>query len=446
VLEHPSVIAMRKLAAQLQVAIPTSFFERDGHHYYNTMAWIDATGEIQGTYRKSHIPDGPGYEEKFYFRPGNDGFKVWDVPAWAGVPRVLPPGDVMLLRYTLGLPVEDRDLAPTSNAPVPTGDPLAAVRDNPASDAPRKRYAAVLEAQGDPRGELIALQLGRVERGETISERERTLVEQVGDRMLGALAVYLDSFELQRGFLAKARLAAGTHIPDELCSDPVWRTVEEVATIDPRVLVSPALSAARTARLDGKALARIVHHDELLSFERLLPFSGERGIALQFGNRRDVEELLAGTALQRVRALALDGRSLGIAATDLLASTFGRRLAHLDVWIEPAALDTWRAAFDACELPLLTLRFALDQIEPVLALERGDGPHRLTLELRATVSREIARDLGDPVRRAGRGLTHLRIVDTSLAPFAAQQPDLLDQLAPRFPAIDLRRGQSLALI
>ena len=77
--QHPSVIAMQELAARLEVTIPTSFFERDGHHYYNTIAMIDANGEVLGTYRKSHIPDGPGYEEKFYFRPGNDGFKVWDI-------------------------------------------------------------------------------------------------------------------------------------------------------------------------------------------------------------------------------------------------------------------------------------------------------------------------------------------------------------------------------
>ncbi len=86
--EHPSVIAMQALAAKLGVAIPTSFFERDGHHYYNTLAMIDARGEIQGTYRKSHIPDGPGYEEKFYFRPGNDGFKVWDIPTDTGTARI----------------------------------------------------------------------------------------------------------------------------------------------------------------------------------------------------------------------------------------------------------------------------------------------------------------------------------------------------------------------
>lgn len=78
-LEHPSVLAMAKLARKLGVAIPTSFFERDGPHFYNALAMIDADGEIIGVYRKSHIPDGPGYQEKYYFRPGNSGFKVWDV-------------------------------------------------------------------------------------------------------------------------------------------------------------------------------------------------------------------------------------------------------------------------------------------------------------------------------------------------------------------------------
>ena len=77
--EDPSVRAMQALARSLKIAIPTSFFERDGHHYYNTLAMIGPDGEIMGTYRKSHIPDGPGYEEKYYFRPGNTGFKVWDV-------------------------------------------------------------------------------------------------------------------------------------------------------------------------------------------------------------------------------------------------------------------------------------------------------------------------------------------------------------------------------
>jgi N-carbamoylputrescine amidase len=79
--EHPAVKAMQALAAELEIYIPTSFFEADGPHHYNSLAMIDPKGAVLGVYRKSHIPDGPGYEEKFYFRPGNTGFKVWPTPA-----------------------------------------------------------------------------------------------------------------------------------------------------------------------------------------------------------------------------------------------------------------------------------------------------------------------------------------------------------------------------
>jgi len=80
VAEHRAVRAMQALAAELKVHIPTSFFEADGPHHYNSLAMIGPDGKVAGVYRKSHIPDGPGYEEKFYFRPGNTGFKVWDGP------------------------------------------------------------------------------------------------------------------------------------------------------------------------------------------------------------------------------------------------------------------------------------------------------------------------------------------------------------------------------
>jgi N-carbamoylputrescine amidase len=75
---HPTILRFQKLAAELSVVVPVSFFERDGHAFYNSLAMVDADGSLLGVYRKSHIPDGPGYEEKFYFRPGNTGFKVWD--------------------------------------------------------------------------------------------------------------------------------------------------------------------------------------------------------------------------------------------------------------------------------------------------------------------------------------------------------------------------------
>ena len=75
---HPTIARCQALARELGVVLPVSFFERDGHAHYNSLAMVDADGSVLGIYRKSHIPDGPGYEEKFYFRPGNSGFKVWD--------------------------------------------------------------------------------------------------------------------------------------------------------------------------------------------------------------------------------------------------------------------------------------------------------------------------------------------------------------------------------
>lgn len=75
--KHPTIERFRSVCAELGVVVPLSFFERDGTTYYNSLATIDADGAVLGVYRKSHIPDGPGYEEKFYFRPGNTGFKVW---------------------------------------------------------------------------------------------------------------------------------------------------------------------------------------------------------------------------------------------------------------------------------------------------------------------------------------------------------------------------------
>ncbi len=74
---HPCVVQLQPVAKSLQVVIPVSIFERDGQHTYNSVVMLDDSGEIMGVYRKSHIPDGPGYQEKYYFRPGNTGFKVW---------------------------------------------------------------------------------------------------------------------------------------------------------------------------------------------------------------------------------------------------------------------------------------------------------------------------------------------------------------------------------
>jgi N-carbamoylputrescine amidase len=77
VAEDPALRALAPLARELGLVIPVSFFERDGDAYYNSLAVLDADGQNLGVYRKTHIPDGAGYEEKFYFRPGDTGFRVF---------------------------------------------------------------------------------------------------------------------------------------------------------------------------------------------------------------------------------------------------------------------------------------------------------------------------------------------------------------------------------
>lgn len=76
--EHAAVIAMQSLAEELGVVIPVSIFEKDGPEYFNSIVIVDAGGRLLGLYRKSHIPDGPGYQEKYYFKPGDTGFRVWE--------------------------------------------------------------------------------------------------------------------------------------------------------------------------------------------------------------------------------------------------------------------------------------------------------------------------------------------------------------------------------
>lgn len=75
---HPTIAHFAAIARELRVVLPVSFFERANNAAFNSVAMIDADGSVLGVYRKSHIPDGPGYSEKYYFNPGDTGFRVWD--------------------------------------------------------------------------------------------------------------------------------------------------------------------------------------------------------------------------------------------------------------------------------------------------------------------------------------------------------------------------------
>ena len=76
--EDPAIRLLQQTAAELEVVLPVSFYERAGTALYNSVAVIDADGSILGIYRKTHIPDDHFYQEKFYFTPGDTGFRVWN--------------------------------------------------------------------------------------------------------------------------------------------------------------------------------------------------------------------------------------------------------------------------------------------------------------------------------------------------------------------------------
>ena len=78
VVDNPAVRHFQPIAKELAVAMPISFYEKDGTRLFNSIAMLDADGSVLGVYRKTHIPDDHYYQEKFYFTPGNTGFKVWD--------------------------------------------------------------------------------------------------------------------------------------------------------------------------------------------------------------------------------------------------------------------------------------------------------------------------------------------------------------------------------
>lgn len=118
---HPTVERFRSLARELGAVIPVSIYELAGHARFNSVVMVDADGSVLGVYRKSHIPDGPGYSEKFYFSPGDTGFKVWDTAAgrvglaicwdqwFPEAARVLALGGAEILCYPTAIGSEPQD-------------------------------------------------------------------------------------------------------------------------------------------------------------------------------------------------------------------------------------------------------------------------------------------------------------------------------------------------
>jgi hypothetical protein len=283
---------------------------------------------------------------------------------WAMWPVVVTKNDADLLRWRLGLPLDVVAPPPTPAPPpkpreLPTGfehdaralELLGAVYEDLMSDADRMVLADRLLEIGDPRGEMIALQLARARTGAAPTARERELIVQHGHTWTMPATGCLRSFEFRRGFLAVAELADASIPAPVLAEHRVWSTVEELETRSMELLVAPSLRSLRRVAVSSELLDVIVRHERELPFATIVgcraPVAGPRtvqpGVTIRDST---IADLIATPALARVRAMSfsIETPQQAELALRALASPFGAQLEHVELYRTRAHtfdIDPW---------------------------------------------------------------------------------------------------------
>jgi uncharacterized protein (TIGR02996 family) len=354
------------------------------------------------------------------------------IAEWAATPRVVPPSDLDLLRYALGVSDDDA-IDPVLPDDDRTKELRTAVWDDPISDDARMVYADHLLDRGDPRGELVSMQVLRARTGDFASDREKTLVRRIAIDCAQPISPYLaPGFELQRGFVARCTVN-DTPMPQGILWHPAWRTVDDLSTANYELLVSPHVRARRVG-LGGAQLRMLVDHARVLPFESVVGIAPigkpQRGVWLAQDGWAYVMRTIG--ALENVRILSIapqrDARASAHMLATLLRSPLGRQLRHLDMYTELVNAEPlrWREAFDEAPVPLLTLRFlpapaprlrwigpevlvglrhtkraphVIIQVEDVLGPDALQVVVRLVAQLSRNVQRAELHDLGAPIDR-----------------------------------------------
>jgi len=382
------------------------------------------------------------------------------VVPWLATPRLLPPNDVDLLRYELGLPVEPRQpLVLEATVVQPDDDRgrqlLADVWANPADDHPRSIYADHLQAKNDPRGELIALQLTRAP-GTPPKARERALVDKCREACAQPLTRYLHSFELRRGFVARAEVDAHRHITQESIGHAAWSTVEELQCTNARVIGRAPLTSLRRLRTEGNVLLQLTFEGcpEVPAIVGLGPPYGVHtapGRYYYAGIRLDNADhwlRICHAAWPAIRTLSVDlAHPRGGFVFALIAgSPLGERLEHLDCVVDPrstASLDadtvhrclgratglacvSLQGLFDGCPLPI-TLVFVRD----------ATGAYELVLELPQVVGRDQIVALTRWIAPLGTGVERIAVHDVlDATDVGRRHRDLVTGLRALFRTVD----------
>ena len=374
-----------------------------------------------------------------------------NVAAWAAIPRVLPPSDLDLLCYALGISDDDE-----IGAIVPDDDRThelrAAVWDDPVSDDARLVYADYLQDRGDPRGELVALQVTRSRSGEHVTDREKQLVRRIAPDCAQPLTPYLvPGFELARGFVAKCTVN-DTPMPEAITWHAAWRTIDDLSTTNYDLLSSPHVRATRVG-VGGRQLVQLVDHVRPLPFETVVGIAprgrSQRGVWIEEGAWDHVTGV---GALANVRVLSVNPVMSGFGARlipAILRSPLGHQLRQLDAFIELNYADAqrWRDAFDIARTPLLTLRFVPVSPERgrriwigpevLVGLRRTTRLPQLIVQVDDVLDAENVTSLMRLVAQLSRNLQHAELHDFGVPAARVQERHrtLLDRMNAMFPRV-----------
>ena len=385
-----------------------------------------------------------------------------DLARWSSVPRILPPSDVDLLRYTIGL-ASDLARAPAPPEPIveldATGEELrAAVFADPRADEPRLIYADYLQSRGDPRGELIALQVARSGSGAAVSDRERTLALRYAKDCVHPLRPVLHDFELERGFLHRAQASYDLAMPDALVGHPAWSTVDVLSATDVRLLCAAHVRARRLG-IRGAELVHLVRARQPLPYETIIGLEtrGKRepsyrshgGIATT-----NWAEIMTVGALENLRTLSVNYAAFAQYVPDFFHSPLCEQLDHLDVWTTTTGGGAvpLRAAFDRSRLTRLTIRFNLpprsgarEWSPGVIGFQRSTREPILTLQLDHTLASSQLVELMRFLAPLTRNIARIELNDLEVPERAeARHAELIDRLGTIFTRVVARPGASLA--
>ena len=375
---------------------------------------------------------------------------VAGLAAWAARPILLSATDNDLLRYTLGLPLVPASAVKTLRMPAllprAIDDALAthlldAVHDDLGSDANRMVLADRLQELGDPRGELIALQLARARTSGEPSPREQELLEWHGRAWLRPVASAFAAYTFRRGFVASATIDERVMLKPIAMDDRIWSTIEELETTNSTLALSPSLRSLRRLATTGIVVRALAEADR--SFPKLASIIGTRrhmpqrpcvNTGVAFGP--DVALFARTTALDHVRAMSLE---IDAHTEAFLRTRLGRRLEHVELFQPDLhGLDAarWRQVFEANPSVTLGLRTSVDGWLVVIV--------RLTDRMVIQVSSLAGAGTPDwsRVARCARILSAGRPVWLErIGPAMISLEPLVDELRARFARVDVVAAQ-----